>query len=150
MENLNKAQQAKANKTLNMLIRYEEGVMSRREWLKIQLSKGATVTEAIKNRIMFDRRKFNRLCGQEQRDYEKKTEEKVPCYELRLPNQSGYWEITKTEYDHFKDLQLAEDISTAKHDLSNRIEAGIATEEEISADMQSEIEFMNKYYTPIN
>lgn len=139
-------QDHKKEATLNKLIRYEEGVMTRREWLKLQLVKGAIVEQSTKNRIDFNRIKFNRMGWSEQAEYEKKCAEKVVCYKIREAGQSSYYEITKTEYDYFLDLQLAEGVNTEKHDLENRIEAGIATEKEINEDMQTEMDFINKYY----
>lgn len=138
-------QQYKIDATLNKLVRYEEGVMSRRDWLKLQLSKGSTVHMEMRSKTVWNRRRFNAMNWQEQQAYEKRMETKVPCYELKLKD-GGFYDITKTEYDHFQTLQLAEDINTVKHDLSNRIEAGIATEEEIEEDMEAELEFMNKYF----
>jgi hypothetical protein len=144
----NNIQQHKAEATLNKLIRYEEGVMSRKQWLNLQRIKGAYVEESTKNRIQFNRIKYNRMSSyKEQGEYEKKCNEKVVCYELHFPNQNSFWDITKTEYDYFNSLILAEDINTEKYNLSNRIEAGIATEEEIEEDMDKEIEFMNKYFS---
>ena len=81
----------------------------------------------------------------EQEEYEKKCDEKIACYKLYLPNEDSYWEITKTEHDHFKSMQLAEDINTEKNDLSNKIETGIATEKEIEEDMNKEVEAINYY-----
>lgn len=114
--NINAALQAKKDKSLNVRVRYDEGIMTRREWLKMQFAKGASVSEGTKNRIQFDRIKFNRMKGgiwsNEQSEYEKKCNEKVICYELRLPGESSYFEITKTEYEAFLALQLEENINT--------------------------------------
>jgi len=147
--NINAALQGKINKTLDTKVRYDEGVMSRREWLKMQLVKGATVEESTKNRIQFDRIKFNRMNGgiwsNEQSEYEKKCNEKIPCYNLRLPGESAFWEITKIEYEHFKALQLAEDISTQKNEIGEKIEAGTATNEEINEYMAEDLEYFTKY-----
>jgi len=41
--------------------------------------------------------------------------------------------------------QLIEDINTQKNELSKKIEAGIATDEEIREDEEKEFEFFNKY-----
>jgi hypothetical protein len=148
--NINAALQAKKDKSLNIRVRYEEGIMTRREWLKMQLVKGATVEESTKNRIQFDRVKFNRMKGgiwsNEQEEYEKKCNERVKCWELRLPGDSSFWEITKTEYEHFKALQLEEDINTQKAELSEKIEAGTATDAEIEEDMQREYDYAAKYF----
>jgi len=138
-------QDYKKEALLNKVFRYEEGVMTRREWLKMMQVRGATVEESTKNRIQFNRTKYNRMTdGQD--EYERKCNEKVICYNLKLPNEPAFWEITKTEYEAFLDLQLEEDINTEKNDLSERIEAGIATDKEIDEAMQKEFEYAAKYF----
>ena len=145
--NINAALKAKENKTLDMQVRYSEGVMSRRQWLKMQMVKGATVNEGTKNKAQYNRTKFNRMASTwEQDEYLKKCSEKIICYELHLPGERAFWEITKTEYDYFKDLQLSDDINTQKNELSEKMEAGIATDAEIDEAMQKEFEFAAKYF----
>lgn len=148
--NINAALAAKAEKILDKKLRYEEGVMTRREWLKMQILKGAFVEESRKNKIQFNRIKFNRMKGgiwsNEQEEYEKKCNEMIPCYKLRLPGESAYFEITKTEFEAFKALELEMDINTQKNELSEKIEAGTATDEEINAAMEKEFEFAKKYF----
>ncbi len=97
MENL---QKAKANAILDTKVRYSEGILTRREWLNLMKSKGARVEESTKPRVMFNRVKYNRLTGWEQEEYERKTKERVICYNLH-PENGGFFEITKTEYDYF-------------------------------------------------
>jgi len=144
---IQKALLAKQDKTLDILVRYEQGVMTRREWLKMQLVKGATVNEGTKNRVQYNRTKFNRMSSnKEQEEYMEKCNEKIKCYELRLPGRSSFWEITKTEYEAFLALQLEQDIATEKNELSEKMEAGIATDEEIDEAMQKEFEFAAKYF----
>jgi len=146
-QNINAALAAKQDKSLNVKVRYEEGIMTRLEWLKMMLAKGATVNEGTKNRIQYNRTKFNRMwSNQDQDEYMKKCNEKVKCYELRIPGQSAFWEITKTEYDRFKALELETDLLTQKMELTHKIEAGIATDEEIREDEQKEFEFAAKYF----
>ena len=65
---------------------------------------------------------------------------------MKSADKNSFWDITKTEYDYFLNMQLAEDLATDKHDLSNRIEAGIATEQEIADDMAKEFDFFGKYF----
>lgn len=97
------AQQAKIEKTLDKLIRYEEGVMSRRDWLKLKFKEGCTVEKSTKNRIQFDRKKFNRMCSyKEQEEYEAKCNEIVECFILKIPIEGYFFEITKTEFDFYQ------------------------------------------------
>ena len=104
MTNISKAQEARAEKSLNVLMRYDEGVMTRKEWIELQKKKGAKVEQSQKNRIDFSRIKFNRMCSyKEQEEYEKKCNEKVPCYKLSLGDNSFYY-ITKAEFDYFNIL----------------------------------------------
>lgn len=135
MKNL---QEYKKEAILNKKFRYEEGIMTRREWLNMWRVKGATVEESTKNRIQFNRLKYNRMKGgiwsNEQEEYEKKCNEMIPCYNLRIPNQSSFYEITKTEYEYFNNMALAEDLATEKSQLS---------EDEI---MAKEFEFAAKYF----
>ena len=145
--NINAALLAKQNKSLDIKMNYSEGgIMSRRDWLKMQMVKGAEVKEGTKNRIEFNRTKFNRMSNQKEQDeYYKKCTERIGCYELHLPGQSAFWEITKTEFDYFKNLQLAEDKATEAMELTYKIDAGTATNEEIKQDEQKEFEFFSKY-----
>lgn len=147
--NINAALLAKQNKSLDIRMNYDEGgIMTRRDWLKMQMVKGGYVEESTKNRIQFNRTKFNRMSyNDDQEAYMKKCNEKVVCYNLHLPGERAFWEITKTEYDYFKDLQLAEDLNTQKMELTHKIEAGTATDEEIEQDEQKDFEFFNKYCT---
>lgn len=136
--NINAALAAKAEKILDKKLRYEEGIMTRREWLNMWRVKGATVEESTKNRIQFDRLKYNRMKGgiwsNEQNEYEKKCNEIIPCYNLRIPNSSSFFEITKTEYEYFNNMVLAEDLATEKSQIS---------EDEA---MNKEFEFAAKYF----
>ena len=101
--NISAAQEGRANKTLNMLVRYEEGIMTRKEWLQLQFKKTSVVEVSTKNRIDFSRTKYNRMNYAEQAIYEKKCDEKVVCYNLILSDKSFY-NITKFEYEYFNNL----------------------------------------------
>ena len=147
MANISAAIQAKNEKTLNTLVRYSEGVMTKKEWIKKQFGRGAYVEESTKNRIQYNRIKFNRMSSNnEQEEYMKKCNEMVKCYELRYKDERSFWEISKTEYDYFNSLVLQQDINTQKFDLQERVEANTATDEEIEADANNEMQFFNKYF----
>lgn len=107
MTNINIALEAKRDKTLNKLIRVDGVIMTRLDWLKIKHKEGCSVREETKNRIQFDRRKFNRFDNyDEQWEYERKCNEKVPCYRLYLADEEDtFYEITKTEFEYFNNLK---------------------------------------------
>lgn len=100
------ALEAKKEKSLNTLVRYEEGTMTRKEWIRLQKRKGATVEESTKNRVQFNRTKYNRMSSyKEQEEYERKCDEKVTCFYLYLPApERGFYEITKYEFEYFNSL----------------------------------------------
>jgi len=103
MSNIIKAQETKAKKSLDIKMRYSEGVMTRKEWLELQKKNGAKVEQSQKNRIDFNRIKYNRMGMFEQEEYEKKCKEKIPCYNLMLEDNTFY-HITKAEFDYFNTL----------------------------------------------
>lgn len=138
-------QDYKKDATLNKIFRYPEGVMSRREWLNMWRVKGAFVKEEQTPKVQYNRIKFNRLEGKAQEAYEKSCNEMKTTYRLYISDRTSY-DITKTEFEYFKNMELAEDINTQKNELNQRIEAGIATEEEENEAMQKEIEFAAKYF----
>ena len=115
MNNLQKLHQAKAEQSLNVKVRYAEGIMTRREWIDLMRIRGARVEESTRPRVMFSRTKYNRLTGWEQEEYERKTNERVPCYNLHPAGEAGYFEISKAEYDYFNNMQLYDDLQTQKH-----------------------------------
>jgi hypothetical protein len=105
MQNINKALEAKKNITLNKFIRYNDEIITKREYIQRHKKEGAKVEISTKNRIQFNRIKFNRMCSnQEQQEYEKKCNEKIICYNLHPANVEYYNEITKTEFDYFNSL----------------------------------------------
>lgn len=105
MKNINHALEAKAQKTLNALVRYSEGVMTRKQFIELQQKRGSKVEISTKNRIQYNRIKYNRMDHKQQQEYEKKCSEKVTCYNLLYAGVSYFTEITKTEYDYFLSLQ---------------------------------------------
>lgn len=107
MTNINIALEAKKDKILNKLIRFDGVIMTRLDWLRIKHEEGCFVKEGTKNRIQFDRRKFNRFDNyKDQEEHESKCNEKVTCYKLYLADEEdAFYEITKTEFDFFETLK---------------------------------------------
>lgn len=156
-------QDYKKDATLNKVFRFEEGVMSRREWLRVKMVKGWQA-EIITNRDYNKEEKVrNEL--QERRKHIPTGNPNYPStaewlkdkavleagiykteYTLK-DGKGGYsYVITKTEYDYFNNLQLAEDKATEQMNLSHKIEAGIATDQEIDEAMQKEFDYAAKYF----
>jgi hypothetical protein len=106
MSNISAAQQAKINTFLTKLVNYPEtGTTTRREALNIAFQRGGIVEQDTQPAVKWNRVKYNRMNWQEQIVYEKRTEERKPLYMLKFdPNNSSYYEITKSEYDYFLTL----------------------------------------------
>lgn len=130
---------------LNFKMRYEEGIMTRAEWIKIKLSQEWYAKEETKSKIQYSRAKFNKMNRKEQEEYERKCAEMVPCWVLQKGRES--FEITKTEFEYFNQLMLEQDIKTEKHHLQYKMDAGIATNDEIEQAEQKELDFFKKYYS---
>lgn len=155
-------QQHKQNATLNKVFRFEEGIMSRRDWLKIKSTQGWKAEERTRRNYAaeeklqnwLDREKFNVPLGNSNypstKIYLQEKERLINGifkteYALTEVNGSGVYDISKTEFDYFQNMQLSEDINTQKLDVLERIEAGIATDEEIQEDEDKELQFFIKY-----
>ena len=150
----------KKEATLNKVFRYEEGVMTRREWLNIMRIKGYRVTErTARNHLaeikleewLYNNRSDisgNMNWPPTKRYFEQKEILKKGIFktEYILIKENSLFEITKTEYEYFNNMELAEDISTQKNELSEKIEAGTATNDEIDEAMNKEFEFAAKYF----
>lgn len=104
MNNISKAQQGRIDKVLNTKIIFVEGLMTRKEWLHLQHNKGSSVREVMKSKTKYNRIRFNRMNYEEQQAYEARINKKVPCYELVLVNDDGFYDITKIEFDYFNTL----------------------------------------------
>ena len=126
-------QDYKKDATLNKVFRFEEGLMKRREWLNMWRVKGAFVKEEQTPKVQYNRIKFNRLEGKAQEAYEKSCNEMKTAYRLYITDRSSY-DITKTEFEYFNNMVLAEDLATEKSQMS---------EDEVTA---KEFEFAAKYF----
>lgn len=104
MTKITAAQQSKINKILDTEMNFDEdGIMSRREWLRLKLNTGATVATTKVSKVRFDRSKYNRLAGKAQAEYEKSTQETKLEYRITYGPYNS--KITKIEYDFFLSLQ---------------------------------------------
>ncbi len=147
MTNINAARAAKNDKSLNTLVRYEEyGVITRREWLNRQQVKGAYVTTQEEPKYRYNRVKYNRMSSHaEQEEYERKLKETKIGYSLRLPGQNVFWDITKTEYEYFQNIQLAFDLNTERMEIDEKEAANMATPEELAHLFGKDLEYFSKY-----
>ena len=97
--------QIKATAYLKKLIKTKEwGITSKGERMQKAKAEGWIVEIDKKPSVKYDRRKYNRMNWEEQKEYERKMDILVPEYQLRKPGESTYYEITKTEYEYFNTL----------------------------------------------
>jgi len=154
-------QDYKKEAVLNKQFRYPEGLMTRRQWLKMMQVKGWQAEERTRrNHAAEDKLKewlrvekmnvpLGNSCYPSTKFYLQEKERLEAGifkteYVLKLGN--SLYDITKTEYEAFLALQLEEDINTQKAELSEKIEAGTATDAEIQEEMQREYEYAAKYF----
>lgn len=111
----------KAESTLNKVFRYDEGIMTRKEWINLKVSAGWMPIESTKTQNQFNRIKFNRMNGREQAEYERKCNEIITCFNLKQGTQ--FYEITKAEFDFANSLLLThEDIlDIEEHEIHDEI-----------------------------
>ena len=95
----NSIQAIRIKKILDKMMRFDEGVMSRRDWLLVKIQKGASVSTKEVPSVQYNRHKYNRLEGAEQKQYEAQLAKKKTEY--RLWKETTFYAITKTEYDFF-------------------------------------------------
>ena len=142
-------------------MKFEEGVMSRREWLRVKMVQGWEAEERTRrNHAAEDKLKewlriekmnvpFGNPNYPSTKHYlseKKRLEAGVFKTEYILKNGSSVYDITKTEYEHFKAMQLEDDINCQKNEIPLKIEAGIATDEEVNQYMQEDFDFFAKYH----
>ena len=96
-------QDQKIEATLNKLINYEEGLMTRKKWLQLKKQQNCTVKEEIEPKYKYNRNVYNRLYGQECETYEKKMLGKKVTYNLYEAIKYSY-SITKIEFNYFNTL----------------------------------------------
>lgn len=96
----------RSNAVLQKKINYSDGgIMTRKEWIEMQFKKGAKVEQSTKDKIKWNRVKYNRMGLLDQIQYEKKCDEKIICYDLYPVGVEHFNEITKTEFDYFNNLK---------------------------------------------
>lgn len=96
---------ARAEQVLSKKYRYQEGILTRKEFIELNHKKGARVEEGTTDRVRFNRIKYNRMDHWEQREYDKKCDEQVPEYRLyRKGEENSFSVITKTEFEYFNSL----------------------------------------------
>ena len=100
MNAIEKARAARAEQALEKSIRHNGKIMTKKEFIEDLINNGYKPEESEKNRVQFDRRKFNRMTNYwEQEEYEKKCNEIIKCFIIK--NSEGwYHEISKAEFDY--------------------------------------------------
>jgi len=96
-------QEKRIEATLNKLINYPEGLITRKQWLNIKFNEGCKASEETAPKYKFNRLKYNRMNGQDQEIYEAKMKQTKTAYELREKS-NCFYDITKIEYNYFKAL----------------------------------------------
>jgi len=74
--------EARINHVLSQRFEIDGRTWTRKEWLDYQHDHGSEIVETTIPKYKFNRRKYNSLCGKEQREYEAKTSIMVPAYLL--------------------------------------------------------------------
>lgn len=95
--------------SLTKKVNYPElgGVMTKKEFIERAKAAQWTTQEKELNGYQngeYNRRYFNRLSGDAQRDYEKKLEKIKKVYSIHPPGQSSFYDITASEYQYFQSL----------------------------------------------
>lgn len=103
---MEKAIEALKEKILQKEFRYGElGVMSRKDFIQYLKNNGGTVKKEEVQAVLWNRRKFNSMNWEEQKNYEKRMNDKKTIYKAFLNVDGGtYWKVTKTEFEFFKSL----------------------------------------------
>ncbi len=92
--------QLKAAATLHKKVSYDEGIMTRMEWVDLMKSRGHFVRECLAPAVKYNRIKYNRMDYEEQKAYDKRLTETKIEYRLYVTDTSSF-SITKAEYDYF-------------------------------------------------
>lgn len=146
---MKKIQDYRKESTLNKVFRYPEGLMTRQQWLKMMQVKGWKAEERTRRNYAAEEKlkewlrveKMNVPMGNPNypstKNYLKEKERLAAGIyktEYCLINYNSVYDITKTEYEYFNNLILAEDLATEKSQQS---------EDEL---MEKEFEFAAKYF----
>lgn len=93
------------NTVLDKKVIFEDQIITRREFIALLLEKGYVPKIDQRPLVIFKRRKFNSLDGDEQKEYERKCNTYKDIYILERDLGSDTftnYEITKIEYDYAK------------------------------------------------
>ena len=96
-------QQHRIEATLNKLMNYPEGIMTRKQWLNVKKYQNCTAKKETESKIKYNRAKFNRMDHYEQQKYEAKMKETKECFYLYEADGCSY-QITKIEFNYFNTL----------------------------------------------
>lgn len=101
MANLTAANQARAEKALNKLYRFDGVVMPLRQYIDQKLVEGATFEVNEVPKYEYNRRKFNAMNWDEQREYQKKLEQTKTEYGLRHSEGKYLLPIPKVVFEYY-------------------------------------------------
>lgn len=137
--------------TLNMKLNYPEGIMTRKEWIELKKNEGWRAEErTVRNHVaeekleewIYNNRDMNSgnpNWPATKKWLSKKDELKAGIFktEYHIQKDNSLYEITKTEYDYFKQLERKEDLdfirsyNDAKEQIKikNLMDAGLSVSE---------------------
>jgi|JI10StandDraft_1071094.scaffolds.fasta_scaffold757794_1 hypothetical protein len=106
--------------SLTKKVNYPElgGVMTKKEFIeRARAAQWTTQARELNGHQNgeYNRRHFNRLTGDAQKEYEKKLEKVKTVYSIHPPAQSSFYDITASEYQYFQSLENTAATERAKY-----------------------------------
>jgi len=92
------ARQKKAEKHLFKLIRYNNKVISIKDWISTLINEGGKPEIIQVPAVQYSRIKFNRMNYEQQKEYEKRLNTLVPEYRISFFEDGTHVKLNKTEY----------------------------------------------------
>jgi len=103
-DNLSPMHKGKAVSALTKLIRFNGRVVTKAKMIEEMVRDGYTLEKTTMPKYVFNRRQYNRMDNNEQRQYMKKQEQTKEQWVAHAPDDSGYHELTVTEAQYFRSL----------------------------------------------
>lgn len=104
MKNLDAANLARLNKSLNNRLRFDNEVLTIKQ--AIELNKFSRADSFTAPKVRYNRIKFNRMNYEEQAIYEAKMKETKIVYALYIKGSSSFYEVPKLVHDYFNSITV--------------------------------------------